>query len=196
MTRLLLATGNQGKAREIRALLPGWEVLTLAERPVDMPEEVGESFEAIAIAKAEAAAAAHGLLTLADDSGLEVDALGGAPGVRSARYAPGSDADRNRALLAALEGETDRRARFVCALAWVAPGRAPEAVRGTCEGHIAVEPIGEGGFGYDPVFMLEDGRTMAMLSAEEKNARSHRSAALRAALPRLRAAAGRVGDSS
>lgn len=185
MAQLFFATGNAGKAREIRSLLPGVEVLTLAERPLAMPEETGETFEANAVLKAEAAATTLGIPAIADDSGLEVDALGGAPGVRSARYAPGTDADRYRALLSALDGRADRAARFVCAMALARPGHRTITVRGTCEGRIGEAPRGEGGFGYDPVFVLEDGRTMAELSREEKNARSHRGAALAALRPHL-----------
>ena len=182
---LFLATGNPGKAREVRALLPNVQVLTLAERPLPMPEETGVTFEENAVLKAEFAAARLGMPALADDSGLEVDALGGAPGVRSARYAEGTDADRWRKLLAALGESEDRSARFVCALALARPNQAPRVVRGTCEGRIAAAPDGEGGFGYDPIFEVEPGRTMARLSPEEKNRRSHRGAALRALLPEL-----------
>lgn len=153
-------------------------VLGLEERPLIMPEETGLTFEENALLKAEAALKAHGLWTLADDSGLEVDALGGAPGVRSARYAPGTDGDRCRALLRTMEGESNRSARFVCALALCRPGEAPLMVRGTCEGHIGQELLGEGGFGYDPVFMIEENRSMAMLTGQEKNRISHRGRAL------------------
>lgn len=188
--RLFFASGNPGKAKELRALLPGVEVLTLAEQPLDMPEETGSTFEANAMLKAEAASAALGIPALADDSGLAVDALGGRPGVRSARYAPGSDADRYRKLLSEMEGQADRNARFVCALALAVPGAATETVRGTCEGRIGTEASGHEGFGYDPVFYLEDGRSMAQLSKPEKNAISHRGEALRAMLPRLEALLG------
>jgi XTP/dITP diphosphohydrolase len=185
---LVLATGNPGKAREVKALLPAVEVLTLADRPVEMPEETGETFEANARLKAEHAADVLGVPALADDSGLEVDALGGRPGVHSARYAPGTDEDRYRKLLDELEGEPARSARFVCVMALAAPGRETVLSRGTCEGTIALEPFGDGGFGYDPVFVVggED-RTMANLTPEEKNERSHRGAALRAMAPHLEA---------
>jgi len=125
---------------------------------------------------------------LADDSGLAVDALGGAPGVRSARYAPGSDADRIAKLLAALAAVPDERrtARFVCAMVLAAPGADPIAREGTCEGRIGRDPRGDRGFGYDPVFVLADGRTMAELELAEKNRVSHRGRALEAMLPDLR----------
>jgi len=124
-----------------------------------------------------------GVPALADDSGLEVDALGGAPGVRSARYAEGSDRDRWEKLLAALEDvpQERRQARFVCAMALAAPGRETVVVRGTCEGEILRAPSGEGGFGYDPVFLPRgQSRTMAELHRDEKGAISHRGRALRA----------------
>jgi len=187
MKRLLLATGNPGKAAEIRRLLPGVEVQTLAEDPAfELPEEHGETFAENARLKASAAAAHFGLPTLADDSGLEVDALGGAPGVRSARWVEGSDADRNAALLERLQGVEDRSARFVCVMSFCGHG-SPVEIHGSCEGRIARAPRGEGGFGYDPIFVLPDGRHMAELRPDEKNALSHRGQALRALLPILEA---------
>lgn len=188
--RLLVATGNAGKAREVRALLRGVEVSTLADHPLEMPEETGTTFEANAILKAEFARDALGIPVLADDSGLEVDALDGRPGVRSARYAPGTDADRYRALLDEMSHVDQRSARFVCAMALAVPGESTRTARGSCEGRIGRAPEGEGGFGYDPVFRLPDDRAMATLSGEEKNAISHRGAALRALLPALRAVLG------
>lgn len=170
-------------------MLDGVDVETLADHPdLVMPPETGATFEENARLKAEHAARALGLPALADDSGLEVDALGGAPGVRSARYAPGTDADRVRKLLAALDGvpEGDRTARFRCAMAFAADGMPTAITHGGCEGRIAVAPRGAGGFGYDPVFVLAlDHRTMAELPADEKNARSHRSAALTGMRPVL-----------
>lgn len=185
---LFLATANPGKAREVRALLPEVALETLAERPLEMPEEVGESFEVIAVEKARFASEALGLPVIADDSGLEVDALGGRPGVRSARYVEGTDADRWRKVLDEMTGVEDRRARFVCAMALVIPGATPVVIRGTCEGRIGAEPEGEGGFGYDPIFRVEDRgqwRSMALLTQDEKNARSHRGHALRQIRPHL-----------
>jgi len=188
MTPLLVATGNPGKLRELRALVAGLplEVVGPADVGLDLEvDETGDTLEANARLKAVACAAASGLPALADDSGLEVDALGGEPGVRSARWVPGSDADRVRALLVALEAvpREARTARFrsVVALAW--PDGRVETATGTVEGRIASAPRGAGGFGYDPVFLVEDGgldgtRTMAELAAEEKGRLSHRARAV------------------
>jgi len=154
----------------------------LAQGPVE-PGEGAEAYRENAIAKAEAYAAATGLATVADDSGLEVDALGGAPGVRSRRYF-GDDASaetRNDKLLALLEDAPQRTARFVCVVALARPGVPTEAFDGAVRGEIATAPrIGVGeGFGYDPVFIVGgDGRTMAEMSAEEKDAISHRGLAV------------------
>jgi XTP/dITP diphosphohydrolase len=191
MTRpvLVLATGNAKKVVEVQGYLPALEVRSLADHPsIAMPPEDGETFEENAAAKALHVARALGLPVLADDSGLEVDALGGAPGVRSARYAEGSDRDRVVKLLGALEGvpPAARGARFVCALALATPDGRVERVRGTVEGSILAEARGEGGFGYDPVFLVGGGgRTMAELTLAEKNAISHRGRALAAMRPLL-----------
>ena len=182
--KLLVATRNAHKLREIRAILsmPGVELVG-AEAFPDLPEveEDGATFEANAIKKAELSASAAGLWALADDSGLEVDALGGAPGVRSARYA-GEPVDyeaNNAKLLRSLNGVADRRARFRCVMALAAPGEPTRVVNGRCEGRIAGAPRGENGFGYDPVFVPEgESRTFAEMTAAEKNAMSHRAAAL------------------
>ena len=200
MSRVLFATSNPHKAEEVRAILEplGLDVTTLDELGSLPPEPVedGETFEENARIKALAYARETGLECLAEDSGLSVDALGGAPGVHSARYAgvEGSRAERDRAnnekLLRELEGvEPARRtARFVCALCLAAPdGSIIAEARGTYEGVIADAPRGAGGFGYDPLLHLPDvGRTSAELSAEEKNARSHRGHALRAMAGELR----------
>lgn len=185
--RLVLATGNPGKVRELRALLgPEWEVTSLAEHGVAGPEETGTSFAANALLKARHAARVTGLPALADDSGLEVDALGGAPGVWSARYAgPGAtDEANNLRLLDALKSvpEAGRGARYCCVLAFVRghDDPAPLLVEGTWEGAIGRESAGSGGFGYDPIFIdAGSGRTGAQLSPAEKDARSHRGQALR-----------------
>lgn len=184
--KLLIATANAHKLIEIRQMLAAAghvavEVLGLDAFP-ELPEipEDEDTFEGNALAKARFAAARTGLLTLADDSGLEVDALGGAPGVRSKRFSPeATAASNNRLLLTRLDGATDRRARFVCALAAV-HGGAEAVLRGTCEGAILTAPRGDGGFGYDPLFAPDatPGRAMAELSAAEKNAISHRGNAL------------------
>lgn len=188
LREVLLATGNAGKVRELRALLApfGVRVWTPAERglSVEVVEDAA-TFEGNALKKARAFAAASGLACLADDSGLEVDALGGAPGVRSARYAgDGATDEANRTkLLEALAGvPTHRRgARFRCALVLVdADGELLWRGAGTCEGRILSAPRGDGGFGYDPVFAARgEERSMAELSGAEKNAISHRGAAMR-----------------
>ncbi len=197
MTRkLLVATHNQGKVREYRALLGDLPLdvtyLDAEGITVDV-EETGTTFAENAILKARFYAGFSGLWTWADDSGLVVDALGGAPGVYSARYAgPGaSDADRYRKLLAALAAVpwAERTARFCCTVALARPAAAGglvETADGACEGVIAFGPAGDNGFGYDPVFyMPEHGATMAQLDAEVKNRISHRARAAEAAVPLL-----------
>lgn len=181
--KLVLATTNPHKLDEIRAILEGsgLELLGLEAWP-DLPEppEDGERFEDNALQKARFVYEATGLPTLADDSGLEVDALGGAPGVRSRRFTPEATAASNNVhLLHRLAGIEDRRARFRCALALVASSGHALA-SGSCEGRIGQGPRGQGGFGYDPLFLPDDapGRSMAELSPEEKNRVSHRGRAL------------------
>lgn len=182
MPALLLGTANQDKALELAALLQGlpWEVHSLREFPeLAAPEETGTSFEENALLKAQYYAQATGLPAVADDSGLVVDALRGAPGIYSARYAgPGcSYADNNAKLLQELENVPwhERTARFVCAAAVIIPGRAPHVEVGSVEGHISQIPAGENGFGYDPLFVpLGEDPTFAGMSAEEKHQISHR----------------------
>jgi XTP/dITP diphosphohydrolase len=175
--RLVLATRNPHKVRELAGLLAPHEVVALPG-DVALPPEEGETFAANALAKARAAAAATGARSVADDSGIEVAALGGAPGVRSARYAGegASDADNLAKLLR--DAPAGGRLAYVCALAVVDPATgAEEVVEGRCTGRLAAEPRGEGGFGYDPAFLpddVPDGRTMAELSQPEKDAISHR----------------------
>jgi len=189
VVQLLVATANRGKQREFQDLLADWPVEAVFPQDLGIEIEVaetGSSFAEIAAHKALAYAWASDLLTLADDSGLEVDALDGAPGVYTARYAgPGaSDEDRYRKLLATLGDipPEQRTARFRCAVALAHPGRRPTVVEGTCEGMIAYGPQGANGFGYDPVFYLpEFGCTMAQLHPERKNRISHRARAMRAA---------------
>jgi XTP/dITP diphosphohydrolase len=194
MTRkLLVATRNPGKVREYGDLLAGLplEVTYLDAEGITLEvEETGKTFAENALQKATTCARATGLWTWADDSGLEVDALGGAPGVRSARYAGSgaSDADRYRKLLNALAGVPwDRRtARFRCVVALATPDGDVRTVDGVCEGIIAFGPAGSSGFGYDPVFYLpERGITMAQLPPEVKNQISHRARAARAAVREL-----------
>jgi XTP/dITP diphosphohydrolase len=191
--RLVLASGNPGKLRELETLLgPGWQILSQAELGISPAEETGDSFAANALLKARHAARHSGLPALADDSGIEVDALGGRPGVHSARYAgPGAtDEDNNRLLLRELAGVPDARrtARYRCVLAFVANADDPSPllVEGTWEGRIGFEPRGRGGFGYDPLFIdAASGLTGAELSPAEKNARSHRGQALARLKPLL-----------
>jgi XTP/dITP diphosphohydrolase len=182
MPKLLLATNNEGKAREYKSLLSGvpFELVTPAEVGITTDvEETGKSFEENARLKAATLAAESGLLTLADDSGLEVDALGGEPGTLSARYAGenASDADRVRYLLSKMQGvpEEKRQARFVCVIAIATPDGKVEFCSGECDGFIALKPRGNRGFGYDPIFYLPElDKTMAELPPEEKNQISHR----------------------
>jgi XTP/dITP diphosphohydrolase len=181
--RLVAATKNPDKAREVRAVLavvaPGVELAEGADWP-DV-EESGATLEENALLKARAVAAATGLPALADDTGLEVAALNGAPGVHTARYAgpnAGYAANR-RALLAALEGVADRRARFRTVVALVVPGGEEVLAAGVLEGRIATAERGNGGFGYDPIFEVE-GQTLAELGEDHKNRISHRARALAA----------------
>ena len=175
---LFVATHNAHKLREIGELLPGFTVL--ADDP-DV-EETAPDFAGNALIKARAIAAAHkGCWVMADDSGLEVDALGGEPGVRSARYAgePCSTPANNALLLKNLEGVEDRRAHFTCCVALIGPDGAEHVVEGRCYGMIARAESGGGGFGYDPLFVPDGyGKSFAELTAEEKNAISHRGRAL------------------
>ncbi len=197
--RLVVATGNAHKLGEFRQLLPGLPLASLADFP-PMPEVVEDApdFAGNAVLKARAAHAHTGAPCLADDSGIEVAALGWAPGVRSARYVPGSDRDRLEALLAATADATDRRARFTAVIAVAGlPADAPlppgawrqdgcVCTRGVVEGALTHAPRGADGFGYDPIFALPDGRTTAELSTDEKHAVSHRGRAARAIEPLLR----------
>ena len=185
MPRLLLATTNQGKAAEYRDLLNGldFEIVTLDQAGISREaDESFSTFEENARHKAAFYAELGGLLTLADDSGLEVDALGGEPGVRSSRYAGdnATDADRVDFLLTKLKDipYQERTARFRCVIAVARPGGQIETAEGACDGYIATEPRGHNGFGYDPVFYLpEFGKTIAELPPEIKNRISHRAMA-------------------
>ncbi|HEX7451909.1 MAG TPA: RdgB/HAM1 family non-canonical purine NTP pyrophosphatase [Polyangiaceae bacterium] len=189
---IVLATSNHGKIQELRALLADLPVqfLSVADVLGEQPTivEDGATFEANALIKARAVARATRTLALADDSGLEVDALGGRPGVRSARFAHerATDAENNAALLRELENieEGARGARFRCALALVNPWQESEiyVAQGSCEGCIARAPRGNGGFGYDPLFVVtgQDGKAMAELSEDDKNKVSHRARAVSA----------------
>ena len=183
--RLLIGTGNPGKQRDYRELLAGLELDLVVPADLDPappePDETGATFAENASHKARTYAAASGLRTVADDSGLEVDALRGAPGLRSRRFFgdDASAAERNEKLLALLDGVTSRGARFVCVAALASPDGRVELFDGVVRGEIALAPRGEQGFGYDPLFVLAgDGRTMAELPAHEKHRISHRGLAV------------------
>jgi XTP/dITP diphosphohydrolase len=183
--RLLIGTGNPGKQREYRELLAGLDLEVIAPEDLDPtppePDEDGATFAENAAHKARTYAAATGLRTVADDSGLEVDALRGAPGLRSRRFFgdDASAAERNTKLLALLEDVKARGARFVCVTALASPDGRVELFDGEVRGEIALAPRGEHGFGYDPVFLIAgDGRTMAELPADEKHRISHRGLAV------------------
>ena len=194
---LVMATSNIGKLREFQALLAGFPVrlVPLNEVLGEVPKivESGATFEENAVLKARTVAQLTGMVAMADDSGLEVDALGGRPGVRSARFAHerATDAENNAMLLRELEEieEAQRSARFRCVLAVVSPWAPQEPLvgEGRCEGFIARNPRGSGGFGYDPLFLLPqpEERTMAELTDAEKNALSHRGRALTDLIPRF-----------
>jgi XTP/dITP diphosphohydrolase len=178
--RVVVATRNEHKLRELREILASLELIALPDE-VELPPEDGESFADNALIKARAAHAATGMAAIADDSGIEACALGGRPGVGSARYAgpEATDEQNLELLLRQLEGAEDRSVAYVCALAFVDVDGAEHLVEGRCEGELAIEPRGNGGFGYDPAFVPldtrpEDKRTMAELSAAEKHAISHR----------------------
>jgi XTP/dITP diphosphohydrolase len=190
LATLLIASSNAGKLLEFRALVPaGIDVIGLNDAEVRLPSEDGNSFLEIAAVKALVAARQSGMLSLADDSGLEVAYLQGAPGVRSARFAgePANAAANRRALLKALSGvpPDQREARFVCAVALATPAGIAATGVGTWGGAILDRERGERGFGYDSLFVLADGRTVAELLDVEKNALSHRARAFKQILPRL-----------
>lgn len=195
MKKVVIATNNAHKVEEIRTALDfeGWEFLTLSQcDPYDEPVEDADTFAGNALIKALAAHEHTGLAALADDSGLVVDALGGAPGVYSARYAGvhGDDAANNDKLLRELDGVADeeRTARFVCSLAFVDEDGTQTCASGTIEGRIAHGLSGEGGFGYDPLFLPDEFggvKSLAEVTQDEKNAISHRGNALRVLKERL-----------
>ncbi|MCX7623520.1 MAG: RdgB/HAM1 family non-canonical purine NTP pyrophosphatase [Thermomicrobium sp.] len=191
-TRIVLATANPGKIGEFRELLPPcFEAVSVVELGITLPPETGSSFEENALIKARAAAQATGWIALADDSGLEVDALGGRPGVHSARYAGEGASDRENValLLEHLRGIPPERrtARFRAVIALVTPDGREALAEGTVEGTIAETPRGEQGFGYDPIFVpLSHERTFAEMTMEEKNRLSHRARALERAVAILK----------
>jgi XTP/dITP diphosphohydrolase len=184
--RAVVATRNEHKLRELREILASLELVPLPDT-VELPPEEGETFAANALVKARTAHAATGLAAIADDSGIEAQAVGGRPGVHSARYAgpQASDQENLDLLLGELAGAADRSAAYVCALAYIDEGGDEHMFEGRCKGRLALKPRGSGGFGYDPAFVPDDtgpddGRTMAELSDAEKHAISHRGQAARA----------------
>jgi XTP/dITP diphosphohydrolase len=193
MKTLLVASSNPGKIQELTALLQDLDLVLVTPQQLGLQlnvEESGETYAENAAKKASQHALASGLLTIADDSGLEVDVLGGAPGVRSARYSPqpgATDADRRTYLLEKLQGYPPPwLAHFHCTVALAKPGREAEFTEGNCYGEIIPEQRGSHGFGYDPIFLLTElGKTMAELDMIEKNRLSHRARAVRAAIPLL-----------
>ncbi len=188
--RLVLATRNAGKVAEMRRILDGLGVDLISAADVDLPDvaETGDTFADNALLKARAAVATCGLACVADDSGLVVDALGGAPGVHSARYG-GADTDDRRNLELVLErmrGVAARRARFICVAALVLPDGRIRTAEGVVSGRLTEGPRGSGGFGYDPIFVPQgERRTTAEMSAADKDALSHRGKALRALRPAI-----------
>ena len=190
---IIMATGNRNKVAEIRAMLEGSDINVMTMKDAGIETEIvenGTTFEENAKIKAEQVRDVCGRIVIADDSGLEIDFLGGEPGIYSARYM-GEDTSydiKNAALIKRMEGVPDeqRTARFVCAMAIAYPDRETSVFRGTFEGRIAYEAAGENGFGYDPIFYLpERGCTSAELAPEEKNAISHRGRALKMAVEEL-----------
>ena len=190
MEKLIVASNNKNKLKEFAAILGSrYEIVSMREAGIDADiEENGTTFEANALIKAEYVAKVTGCAAIADDSGLEVDALGGAPGVYSARYCGrhGDDEANNDLLLEHLKNvPAPRTGRYVAAIALVRPGKAAIVRRGTCDGEILFERRGTGGFGYDPLFVCETGETFAEVSAETKNAISHRKRGIEAVVRAL-----------
>lgn len=189
--QLVAATNNKGKLREYKRMLEplGFEILSLSDLSLEAdPEETGNSFAENARIKAGYVCALSGLPALADDSGLCVDALDGAPGIYSARYSGGSDEDNNQKLLQELKDVPmeKRTARFACAICCAWPNGSFTETEGTCEGKIDFAPVGEEGFGYDPLFLSDEVGSFGLASPEEKDAVSHRGAALRELVARLK----------
>lgn len=191
--RFILASNNRKKLSELKAILAEMDIQLVSQSGAGLslePEETGTSFEENAIIKAKAACNALQEPAIADDSGLAVDALGGEPGIYSARYGGGNcqnDSDRTAFLLKNMEGKNDRSAVFICCIACAFPNGDIITAMGVCKGTILCEPRGDGGFGYDPVFEPEGmGETLAELTADIKNAVSHRGAAIRNFKEKLR----------
>jgi XTP/dITP diphosphohydrolase len=182
--RLVLATRNEHKLRELGRMLGGVALEPLPDG-VTLPPEDGDTFAANALGKARAAAQALGRAAIADDSGIEAEALGGAPGIRSARFAGAAATDADNLARLRAEAPAGSRLRYVCVMAYAEPGGEERTFEGECAGTLAADARGSGGFGYDPAFLpddVADGRTMAELSDAEKDAISHRGRAARALL--------------
>lgn len=183
MNEIIIASGNIGKINEFKAIFNelNINVVGIKDRlPEFDVEETGKTFKENAVLKAEAASIALNLPVISDDSGIEVDALGGAPGVYSARYAGGAgDAANNEKLLKNMQGKTNRRARFICVIALAIPETETRTFTGTVEGNILTNPAGSGGFGYDPLFETLDGLKFGEIDASIKNRISHRANALK-----------------
>lgn len=197
LARLVVATRNEHKLRELAEILTGVELVALPE-DVELPPEAGETFAENALIKARAAHRSTGATAIADDSGIAARALGGRPGVHSARYAgpDATDEENLELLLSELDRAVDRHVAYVCVIALVAAGGEERLFEGRCEGELATEPRGSGGFGYDPAFVPadtgpEDRRTMAELDPVEKHAISHRGRAARALAEHLNQEPGR-----
>lgn len=190
--KIIAATNNENKVREICEIFTplGFEVVSQSNASIDVEvEETGNTFEKNALIKARAVAMVTDDCVIADDSGLCVDALGGRPGVMSARYAgpDATDADRIEKLLGELKGETDRSAKFMCSIAFIYPDGRELVAAGEVKGHILDEPRGENGFGYDPVFFSDElSKTFAEATNEEKNSVSHRGRALAAMYEKIK----------
>lgn len=183
MEQIVIASNNKGKINDFKVIFPEHDVIAIGELIEDFDvEETGTTFEENAKLKSEAAARALNKPVIADDSGLEVFALDGAPGVYSARYAGGEKSDEANMdkLLSELQGVEDRAAQFVCVISLSVPGEETKTFKGTVSGEITLDRIGENGFGYDPIFYVpEQRKTMAQLTPQEKSAISHRGEAIR-----------------
>ncbi len=180
--KIVIATGNAGKINDFKAVFKDYEVVGIKSLIPDFEvDETADTFSGNAVLKSEAASRALGLPVISDDSGLSVDALDGAPGIYSARYAGGhaSDADNNAKLLEEMKGRTDRKAHFTCVIALTIPGEGTRTYTGVLDGEILEEPHGSEGFGYDPLFKTEDGIHLGMINSSEKGEISHRSKALK-----------------
>ncbi|SOC39051.1 XTP/dITP diphosphatase [Salinicoccus kekensis] len=180
--KIVIATGNAGKINDFKAVFKGYEVVGIKTLIPDFEvDETADTFSGNAVLKSEAASQALGLPVISDDSGLSVDALDGAPGIYSARYAGeyATDAENNEKLLKEMAGEADRKAHFTCVIALSIPGEETRTYTGVLKGEILEEPHGTEGFGYDPLFLTDEGVHLGMINSEEKGEISHRSKALK-----------------